>query len=135
MVAMQYDADTDITDDNLFYTVERLRFLLSIYPTLGFSQPPKDAEVRVKWARVTGEAPWAEAAAKAADIERAIRWLNARDWRAAFVIRAIYIVGLTERDAQSYLKRQGEPASRSTIHRWKIDGLDLMSAFLCGRVR
>jgi hypothetical protein len=117
-----------------FYTVDRLKHLLRIYPVLGFSNPPDDPEVRRRVRRVIGDASWTEASARAADLERAVRWLNDRDWRAAFVIRAIYIVGLSERDARSYLERQGELVGTGTVHRWKVDGLELLSAYLCGRL-
>lgn len=122
------------TTDGEFYSVERLKFLLAIYPTLGFSKPPKDPEIRVKITALFGEASWAEASTKAADIERAIRWLNEKDWRAAYTVRASYIVGLSLRDIRDYLGRQGVHVSHDTVNRWRKDGLVNMSAFLCGKV-
>lgn len=117
-----------------FYTQERVKFLLAIYPTLGFSKPPQDPDMRVKVSRVLKGASWEEAAAKAADLERALQWLNDRDWRAAYVIRAIYVVGLSERDAMGYLQRQGVSVSSATVHRWKRDGLTNLCAYLNGEI-
>lgn len=117
-----------------YYTIGRLRMLLKLYPVLGFSKPPQDPELHLRVQRAVGGASWTEASAKAADIERAIRWLNDRDWRAAFVVRATCIVGLTERDARNYLRRSGVEVSHVTVHRWKVDGLELMSAYLCGNL-
>lgn len=128
MIAMSIEQDT-------YYTLARVRELLKLYPVLAYSKPPKDPDVMVVVKRVIGDASWTEAAAKAADIERAVRWLNERDWRAAFVIRATLIVGLSERDAKSYLDRvHGISVHHSTVHQWKKDGLVLMSAYLCGKV-
>lgn len=137
MVAMlRSDADEVFEQANTqFYSVARLKQLLPLYTVLGYSRPPRDDETRVKVSRVIGEAPWSKASAHAADLERAIRWLNERDWRAAFVIRAVLIVGMTERDARSYLSRVHEvDVHHSTVHQWKKDGLELMSAYLCGKV-
>src|SRR5690606_15347683 len=130
--AMQYESETVPEQD--FYTVDRLRFLLSIYPTLGFSQPPKDPEVRVKIMRLLGEASWAEASVKAADIEQALRWLNAKKWEVAFVIRASCIVGLTQEVIKGYLAREGVVVHPSTIGRWERDGLANMCDWLNGRM-
>lgn len=121
-------------DVRQYYTVGRLRWLLSIYPYMALSSPPKDPDVRVMVKRAIGDAHWTEAAAKRADIQQAIFWLNERDWRAAYVVRASYIVGLSERDIKSYLDRQGVNVHHSTIHRWKVDGLSLLCAYLNGRL-
>lgn len=136
MIAMLEETDSQFEYANTaFYSVARLKQLLPLYTVLGYSRPPKDDETRVKVSRVIGEASWSKASAHAADLERAIRWLNERDWRAAFVVRATLIVGLSERDARSYLEREyGEYVSQPTVHRWKVDGLELMSAYLCGKV-
>lgn len=117
-----------------YYTVDRIKHLLRVYTVLGYSKPPDDPAMRARVRRAVGDASWTEASARAADIERAVRWLNERDWRAAFVVRAVYIVGLSERDAQRYLIRHGVAVHHSTVHQWKRDGLTLMSAYLCGRL-
>ena len=135
VVAMLSDKPMTAAAGSDYYTVARLRSLLPLYPVLGFSRPPKDEDVKVKVRRVIGDAPWSEASAKAADIERAVRWLNDRDWRAAYTIRATLIVGLTERDVQSYFRRMDVHVHHSTVHDWKRSGLELMSAYLCGRVK
>lgn len=117
-----------------FYTVDRLKHLLRIYPVLGFSNPPDDPEVRRRVRRVIGDASWTEASARAADLERAVRWLNDRDWRAAYAVRASYIAGLPLRDIQGYYSRIGVLVSHETVNRWRKDGLALMSAYLSGRL-
>lgn len=114
------------------YTPGQLRFLLHLWPYLGYSRPPKDPNMQVSVSKVLKEGGWEKATAKAADIEMAVRWLNERDWRAAYTVRASYIVGLSLRDISGYLKRQGEPASHETVNRWRKDGLELMVAFLNG---
>lgn len=130
MAAMPEDARQDV-----YYTVQRLRWLLHLYPYLGYSKPPQDDEkVKVLVKRVFGRAGWEEAAARAADIEQAVRWLNERDWRAAYCVRASYIVGLSEEDIAGYLARRGVVVHRSTINRWKLDGLANMSAWLNGKM-
>lgn len=135
MIAMLKDDPVFVQANETFYSVARLKELLPLYPVLGHSRPPRDPDVQVKVKRVIGEAPWSKASAHAADLHRAILWLHNRDWRAAFVIRAVLIVGLSERDARSYLKREHfEDWSQTTVHRWKVDGLELMSAYLCGKV-
>lgn len=130
MAAMPQDDRQDA-----YYTVQRLRWLLHLYPYLGYSKPPQDDEqVRVLVRRVFGRAGWEEAAARAADIEQAVRWLNDRDWRAAYCVRASFIVGLSTRDISRYLSSQGVTVSHETVNRWRKDGLELMSAYLCGKV-
>lgn len=126
--------DTTMIAIDEFYTVDRVRHLLRIYPELGFSNPPDDPEVRRRVRRVIGDASWTEASARAADIERAVHWLNERDWRAAYCVRASYIVGLSLRDIQGYYKRVGIHVSHETVNRWRKDGLLLMVAYLCGKV-
>lgn len=117
-----------------FYTPARVRHLLKLYPYLGYSRPPQDDEqVRVMVTRPSG-ASWEEPAVRAADIEQALRWLNDRDWRAAYCVRASYIVGLTEDVIAGYLARQGVVVHRSTINRWKIDGLTNICAWLNGKM-
>ncbi len=122
-------------DEPPYYTQSRLRYLLMLYPYLGYSKPPKDPGVQILVKRAIGDASWTEAAAKAADIQRAVRWLNERDWRAAYVVRASYIVGLSERDIRGYLLRQRVDVHHATVHRWKIDGLILLCSYLNGDVR
>lgn len=117
-----------------YYTPQRVRFLLSLYPYLGYSKPPADPDVRAKVKMVFGDATWTEASAKAADIERALFWLNERDWRAAFAVRAHHIVGLSLRDIQSYYNRVGVNVSHETVRRWQKDGLELLSGYLSGSV-
>lgn len=135
MIVMLQDDPIFDQANETYYSVARLKSLLPLYPILGYSRPPKDPDVRIKVHKATGNATWSEASAKAADLERAIRWLNERDWRAAFVIRATLIVGLSERDARDYLSREhGQLVTQTTINRWKHDGLSLMSAYLCGRL-
>ena len=117
-----------------YYSPQRLRFLLGLYPVLGYSKPPADPDMRAKVKAVFGDATWTEASAKAADLERAIFWLQEREPRAAYAVRASYIVGLSLRDIQGYYRRVGIAVSHETVNRWRKDGLELMSAYLCGRV-
>lgn len=117
-----------------YYTEQRLKDLLAVYDSLGYPRPPRDPELAGRVRRALGEAPWAEAAARAADIQRGLRWLHERDWRAAFAIRAICIVGLTVSEATSYLHRHGAQVSRTTVFRLKEDGLTNMAAYLNGKM-
>lgn len=123
-----------VAGNDHYYTVQRVRWLLQLYPVLAYSKPPQDPDVQQRVQRITGDASWTEAAAKAADIERAVLWLNDRDWRAAFVVRATLIRGKTEREARDLLAGHGVQVSHVTVHRWKADGLELISAYLSGRI-
>ncbi|HMM41928.1 MAG TPA: hypothetical protein PKA95_08510, partial [Thermomicrobiales bacterium] len=108
-----------------YYTPERVRALLRLYPYLADSQPPRDPELG-RLARATfGPGGWREeAASKRADIWRAIVWLEQRDWRAAYAVRAYYCVGLPLAVVASYVARAdatGHEYHHETIRRWTID--------------
>lgn len=120
-----------------YYTRQRLLDLLRLYPYLLDAQPPKDPELQSSIKRVFGPGGWREeAAAKRADIQQAVLWLEGRDWRAAFIVRACYIVGLSLRHASSYLEREHRVyASHETVRRWKKDSIDLMADYLEGKLR
>lgn len=116
------------------YTLGQLRTLLHLYPYLGYSRPPKDPQMEASVTRVLQEGGWEKATAKAADIARARQWLQEKDWRAEYVVRASYIVGLPQRDIQQYLARMDVHVHHVTVHRWKIDGLINLCAFLNGEM-
>lgn len=119
-----------------FYTPDRVRSLLRLYPYLGDSRPPTDPEMAGLARRVFGPGGWREEAlAKRGDIGRALAWLAARDWRAAYCVRARYCVGLSLRDIASYLEREhGVSCSHETVRQWTIDAIPLMTLFLSGGI-
>jgi len=118
-----------------YYTPERVRALLRLYPYLGDTRPPKDdPELAGLARRVFGPGGWREeAATKRADIERVVVWLETVDWRAAYIVRAYYCVGLPLSAAAAYLSRadaSGRVYHPETIRRWATDSLGLMARHL-----
>lgn len=128
MVVMMQEARVTET----YYTPERVKALLRLYPYLGDSRPPTDPELAGIVRRVFGPSGWREEAmAKGADISRAFDWLAARDWRAAYCVRSHYCVRLPLRYVASYLAREdGHEYHHETIRRWTLDSLGLMAQFL-----
>lgn len=129
---LERPAPTAGGDDAYVYTPERVRALLTLYPYLLDSAPPREPRMEKLSQRVFGPGGWREeAAAKRADIYRALVWLEGRDWRAAYCLRARYAVGLPLRDIAGYLARHdGGSYHLDTIRRWSEDGLALMAGYL-----
>lgn len=131
----------DVTDGprlfDDFYTPSRVRDLLRLYVYLGDSRPPRDPEMDPIIKRVFGPSGWREeAAAKRADIYNALVWLEQRSMEAQYTIRAYYCVGLSLRVIQGYIEREFHRSiSHETVRRWRDDGVELMSDYLCGRAR
>lgn len=129
LVAME-----DVRVSDPYYTPERVRSLLYLYPYLGLSQPPRDPALAGLAKRLFGPDGWREEAmAKRADIGRALEWLAQLDWRAAVAVRAHYCVRLPLRDVAEYLAKQdGREYHHETIRRWAKDAVPLMARFLSG---
>lgn len=112
-----------------FYTPDRVRSLLRLYPYLLDSRPPRDPELGRLAKSTFGAGGWREeAAAKRADIFQAIVKLEQRDWRAAYCVRARFAVGLSLNDIASYVARhEGHRYHHSTIGDWIDAGIDWMA--------
>lgn len=132
MLAMTEEVRVTVPDS--YYTPERVRALLRLYPYLGDSRPPIDPELAGLSRRAFGPGGWREESmTKRADIGRALSWLAGRDWRAAYCVRARYCVGLPLRDIAGYLEREhGASCSHETVRQWTIDAIPLMARFLSG---
>ncbi len=118
--------------DESYYTPDRIRALLRLYPYLTDAKPPTDPELAGIARRVFGPGGWCEeAAAKRADIWNAVVYLEQVDWRAAYAVRAYYCVGLPFTDVAADLARHdGHQYHHETIRRWTVDGLQLMAQHL-----
>lgn len=116
-----------------YYSVDRVRALLRLYPYLLDAQPPTDPELRGLAHKTFGPDGWkAEAAAKRADIWRGIVWLEQRSPEAAYILRANIAVGLPLRNLEGYIRRYfHRDVTYETIRCWKDDGLTMMSWYLC----
>lgn len=129
---------TAVVQRERYYTAPQVRLLCMLYPYLADSQPPSDPELAGIAAQVFGPGGWREEAmSKRADIKRAIEWLQARDERAAYCVRANVVVGLPLRAVAAYLCRleeDGHTYNHETISRWVSDGITLMAAFLEGDI-
>lgn len=122
-------ARQEVIVDESYYTPDRIRALLRLYPYLTDAKPPTDPELAGIARRVFGPGGWREeAAAKRADIWNAIVALEARDWRAAYAVRARFAVGLSLNDIAAYVARHdGHHYHHSTIGAWLDAGIDWMA--------
>lgn len=120
-----------------FYTPNRVRDLLRLYVYLLDSRPPRDAEMTGLVQQMFGSDGWqTEAIAKRADIYRALVWLERRSVEMQYVVRAAYCVGLEVADIMPYVRKYlHTDATETMIADWRDDGVELMSDYLCGRVR
>lgn len=110
-----------------YYSPDRVRDLLRLYPYLLDRHPPADPDLVLPLRRALGPGGWREEAmARRADIARALAWLaEERDWRAACTLRACYAVGLPLRAIAAYLGVHHE-----TVRRWRDDGIELLAWYL-----
>lgn len=117
-----------------YYTKQRVKLLLMLYPYLLDSKPPQDPELAAISHRVFGPGGWKwEAATKRADIRAALDWLHTRDERAELAVRLYYCVGEGGRTMTTTEVAQAVHKSQPTAWRWIDDGVSLMAWWLCGR--
>lgn len=132
MTADSAAGDTGQVTQDSYYSPERVKALLRLYPYLADSKPPTDPELAGLSRKVFGPGGWREeAAVKRADISSALDWLTQRDWRAAYCVRSVYCVGLPLRAVASYLERaDGSAYHAETVRRFVSDALPLMARSL-----
>lgn len=119
-----------------YYSPARVRDLLRLYVYLSDSRPPRDPEMSGLVRRMFGPDGWhTEAMAKRSDIYRALVWLERRSVEMQYVIRAAYCVGLEIADIMPYVRSHlRSDATEAIVADWRDDGIEMMSAYLCGRI-